>query len=261
MKEDLFGAIYWGTRAFGCLNSYPMKEQLLKFLEESRLAYLTMMEREWADIKNAELFKFFVLSFLRYLNIVLTKIGFEELYSVTNNMFEYLEKYIHYLTSEKSAKTGGEASLLQQVVMLLVFSLYNTIQEYNPNEDPQDKYLTPSEKKFTELSSSDLTKECIKYSYAIVFHILELISSSFDDNYISIILPFLYYCTEHRSVFDYMSSNYKLLKDKMTSLNSKSSEILSKHLQEQQLDPTQLESLLESSLLTSDKLLLGFVPI
>jgi hypothetical protein len=228
MKDDLFGAIYWGTRSFGCLNTYPMKEQLLKFLEESRLAYLSMMEREWTDVKNAELFKFFVLSFLRYLNIVLTKIGFEELYSVTNNMFEYLEKYIHYLTNDKSAKSGGEASLLQQVIMLLVFSLYNTIQEYNPQEDPQDKYLTPSEKKFTELSSSDLTKECVKYSYAIVFHLMELVNCCFEDNYISIVLPFLYYCLEHRSVFDYMVSNYKLLKDKMIGLNTKCAQVLEK---------------------------------
>lgn len=261
MKDDLFGAIYWGTRAFACLNSYPMKEHILKFLEEARLAYLTMMEREWAEIKNVELFKFFVLSFIRYLNIVMTKIGFEELYSVTNNMFEYLEKYIHYLIIDKSPKTGSEASLLQQVIMLLVFSLYNTIQEYNPAEDPADKYLTPSEKKFTELSGSDLTKECIKYSYAIVFHIMELVSQTFEDSFISIILPFLYYSVEHRSVFDYMVSNYKLLKDKMTALNIKSSEVLAKQLQEQQLTKEGIQRLLDENIFPSDKLILGYIPI
>ena len=50
LKEDLFGAIYWGVRAYTSLHFYPMKEQILKFLEEARLAYLTMLERDWLEV-------------------------------------------------------------------------------------------------------------------------------------------------------------------------------------------------------------------
>ncbi len=52
LKDDLFGAIYWGVRAYTSLNTYPMKEQILKFLEEARLAYLTMLERDWLEVSK-----------------------------------------------------------------------------------------------------------------------------------------------------------------------------------------------------------------
>ncbi len=49
-RDDLFGAVYWGVRAYCCQDYYPMNEQLLKYLEEARLAYLEMLEREWLDV-------------------------------------------------------------------------------------------------------------------------------------------------------------------------------------------------------------------
>jgi len=52
--DDLFGAIYWGVRAYCCTNYYPLNEQLLKYLEEARLAYLEMLEREWLDVRLNE---------------------------------------------------------------------------------------------------------------------------------------------------------------------------------------------------------------
>lgn len=58
MKDDLFGAIYWGIRAYCCTNSYPMKENILKFLEESRLAYLTMLENDWMEVNITKFFLF-----------------------------------------------------------------------------------------------------------------------------------------------------------------------------------------------------------
>jgi len=90
-----------------------MKDQILKFLEEARLAYLTMLEREWLEAEKQELFRYFILSFLRYLNIIVTKIGFEELSGVTNTMFEYLQKHISYLTKgEDKHDHSGEAARL-----------------------------------------------------------------------------------------------------------------------------------------------------
>lgn len=32
------------------MNFYPMNEQLLKYLEEARLAYLDMLEKEWLEV-------------------------------------------------------------------------------------------------------------------------------------------------------------------------------------------------------------------
>ena len=51
IKDDIFASIYWGIRAYYGINSYPMKDQILKFLEEARLAYLTMLEREWLEVR------------------------------------------------------------------------------------------------------------------------------------------------------------------------------------------------------------------
>ena len=80
-------------------------------------------------VRNTEIFKYFILAFLRYLNIILTKIGFEELYGVTNKMFEYLQKYVNYLIVEDARmQKAQEGGFLQQTVMLMIYSLYNAVQ-------------------------------------------------------------------------------------------------------------------------------------
>lgn len=203
-----------------------------------------------------------MLSYLRFLNIILTKIGFEELSTVSNNMFEYLEKYIHYLiTDGKTKDNSNELSLFQQVVMLIVYALYNSIQGYNPKDDDPNKFLNPPEKKFTELASDDLAKECLKYSYAILYHILELIITNFNENTINIIMPFFYYAIEHKSVIDYLLTTYKNLKDKLTKFNEKikaNFEIESEKLNKNR---DELSKICEESLFSSDKILLGYIPI
>jgi len=188
-------------------------------------------------------------------------------------MFEYLEKHIHYLNNENSnVQKENEANYLQQVIALVVYSLYHSIQGfkinislyivgYNPKEEAPNKYLTPQEKGILELSSNDLAKECLKYSYGIVYHILEVLLSNNLESYLNVLAPLLYYLIEHKSVFDYMTSTYKQLRDKLVKLQTKLSELLEKKSKEINKTIPELKTLAENHLFANDKLLLGFIPV
>jgi hypothetical protein len=111
-----------------------------------------------------------------------------------------------------------------------------------------------------ELSSNDLAKECLKYSYGIIYHILEVVLSSKDEHYLGIIIPLLYYFCEHKSVIDYMLSTYKQLEEKFKLLHSYCLEYL--RSQEKELEgQANAGELARDYILSSDKLVLGFIPV
>lgn len=80
--------------------------------------------------------------------------------------------------------------------------------------------MTPKEKSFLEISSDDLAKACLKYTYGLIYHILEMLmlNPHTNQDYLAIITPFLYYLNEHKSVAEYLFSTYKQLKDKFEAL-------------------------------------------
>jgi len=213
-------------------------------------------------VRNVELFKYFVLSFLRYLNIILTKIGFEELYTVTNKMFEYLQRYVTYLTNENSKlNKANEGSFLQQTVMLVIYSLFNSVQGYNPRDEIKEKYSEIQGKSFAALASNDLTKECSRISYGVIFHIVDLVIEVPDEQYLSALAPLLYYLVGHKYLSDYLLATYKQLKDKLYLLNKKLGAEYKKKCEELKMTDEEVKTLLDEHSFLSDKLNFGYVPL
>ena len=132
---------------------------------------------------------------------------------------------------------------------------------YNPRDDVKEKYFETQGKSFAALASNDLAKECLKDSYGIIFHILELIISIPDENYLNALSPLLYYLVGHKSVADYLLSTYKQLKDKMLTLNKKLNSIYKKKCEEMDITDEEVRTLLDEHSFTTDKLLFGFVPL
>jgi hypothetical protein len=95
------------------------------------------------------------------------------------------------------------------------------IQGYNPREEEKSSYLNPIEKTKYEISNNDVAKECLKYSYGIIYHILEVLVKSKEEVYLIILSPLLYYWIEHKSVLEYMYSTHKHLKEKLCHYHSK----------------------------------------
>ena len=121
--------------------------------------------------------------------------------------------------------------------------------------------MNPAEKSFTELANNDLSKECLKYSYGIVYHILEVSINTQDENYMSILSPLFYYWIEHKSVLEYMYATHKHLKEKLILYHSKLKVKLAKRLEEKKDEMEKLNKIVDEFMLSNDKLLLGFVPL
>jgi len=101
--------------------------------------------------------------------------------------------------------------------------------------------MNPQEKSFTQITSDDLAKSCLKYSYALIFHIAELVYLMNDENYLSILTPAFYYLAEHKSVCEYLFTTYKQLKDKLYSLYKKLRDELAIKCAEKDLDEQKLK--------------------
>jgi ribonuclease ZC3H12 len=259
LKDDLFSAIYWGSRAYGCQIPYTMKEKVQEFLEEARKSYITMREKDINDTKPTTLFRYFILSFLRYYNIVLTKIGYEELYTVSNYMYDCLQKYINSLLQEKNkANLFQAAELLNQIVLLIIFALHSVIEGYDENNPIES--LEKPRKKFNDIENNILSKDTTKYTYGLLYHILELVLNVPEDSFISLMIPVLYYFSEYKNISDYIFTTYKPLKDKMLILYNKAVEMYEKLLVEQKLEAANIETLVKSSLVNTDRQIIGFAP-
>lgn len=125
----------------------------------------------------------------------------------------------------------------------------------------KEKYLEVQGKSFAALASNDLAKETLKDSYGIIHQILDLLMTIYDDHYLSILSPLLYYFVEHRSVADYMLSTYKQLKEKFVSFNRKLNKVYKQKCEEMAITDDEVEELLKENSFISDKLLFGFIPL
>ena len=65
---------------------------------------------------------------MRFYNIIFTKIGVDELYGVSSDMFDFLQKHMTYIRKEKDVNKPKEGLLLTQIVVLTVFALHYCIE-------------------------------------------------------------------------------------------------------------------------------------
>lgn len=170
-------------------------------------------------------------------------------------MFEYLQRYVAYLTNESSKlNKANEGSFLQQTVMLVIYSLYNSVQGYNPRDDIKERYSEIQGKSFAALASNDLTKECSRISYGVIFHIVDLLINVPDEQYLNALAPLLYYLVGHKYLSDYLLSTYKQLKDKFYTLYRQKCEELN-------MTDEEVKTLLDEHSFLSDKVNFGYVPL
>jgi uncharacterized protein YbbC (DUF1343 family) len=82
-------------------------------------------------MKNEDIFKYFVMFFLRYENILFTRINFDEMEKVGTSMVSLMRTYTRYLKGELPSldpKGAGvnhkkEFSSLSFIAVLIIFSL------------------------------------------------------------------------------------------------------------------------------------------
>ena len=122
---------------------------------------------------------------------------------------------------------------------------------YDENNKEEDQ-IRPR-KKFSDIDSNILAKDTTKYTYGLIYHIVELCNNIQDENFISLLLPMLYYFKEYSNISGYIISTYKQFKDKMISFY-KNLVILYERLVEE------IEKLVKTQFLTTDKQIIGFIP-
>lgn len=113
-----------------------------------------------------------------------------------------------------------------------------------------------------QIDQDVLAKDTVKYTYGLIYHMLDLVMSDLCESYLELIAPFLVYLREFNNISDYMLNLYKQLKEKFIQLHS---EVLKKEtalLEESKNDELddEIENLVEESCPLMDKTLLGFAP-
>ena len=129
---------------------------------------------------------------------------------------------------------------------------------YDENNKEEDQ-ITPR-KKFNDIESNILAKDTTKYTYGLIYHIVELCNNIQDENFISLLLPILYYFKEYSNISGYIISTYKQFKDKMISFYKNLAILYERLLIEKSKDVEEIEKLVKTQFLTTDKQIIGFIP-
>lgn len=70
------------------------------------------------------------MAFLRYLYVFFTKISFEKLPDISENMLDFLGKYLNYLKVDNTIDISKEVNVLLYVIQMIIFSIYYTIEGF-----------------------------------------------------------------------------------------------------------------------------------
>ena len=130
---------------------------------------------------------------------------------------------------------------------------------YDENKNGEDQISKPR-KEFNDINNNILAKDTTKYTYGLIYHIVELCNNIQDENLISLLLPILYYFKEYSNISGYIISTYKQFKDKMISFYKTLNILYERLLTESNKNVEEIEKLVQTQFLTTDKQIIGFVP-
>lgn len=121
------------------------------------------------------------------------------------------------------------------------------------------------------MESNIINKECLKYSFCMLYQIYSLILNEECESYINLLLPFLYYLVTYKNVQKFLFEKFPKFKQLFCRINDKikrKTEIDSKNngetLDEEKKEENKtndFEEILNSHLLNNEKTLIGFVPL
>jgi len=241
-----------------CDVPYQCKEILLEILEDHRLVFVKKISASGQpnaqSLGQKESFIAFVLYFLKYVNIMTTRIGYEEIGSLTP-MFQYLQQYIVLLKSVDKAELQREATLLQFTVVMIIFTMFYSVEGFNHSEKFDMKKL---KKTVPQMEENAIAKECLKFSYGFFCNILQLVLSSEHELFLDVILPMVYFLSEYKNHTLYIFQNFKAFQNIMNKLLKVVSERLKRS---SSLTAEAMEELAANHIMYVEANLVGFIPL
>lgn len=192
LKGDTFQAIYFTLRAQYADIPYKCQEELTLLLDEARKAYEQFFQERINRVKSSQrsaepnYFLGFAKCFLKFLNVVYTKIGIGELSIVTKIMQENYHMMLENLlnNSENKEKTAQTLAMLSLSHILLVFCVsYSTENAVEPKETKED------------LLKDDRVKECAKGTGQLLATLFSFLQKDFE-KFADSLIPLAVYFTE-----------------------------------------------------------------
>lgn len=256
-NDDNLQMLYWTIRAYCCETPFPCKSSIEKFLadqEKEYLALLNSIQTIKTEIEQKDdYWKYFLLFFYRYQGILFNHSG-QKQFRYLIEMIWFLGKYLDILKVNEQIQTQREGTIMSYVVIIVIFSLYNTIEGYSDEQKYDAKRL---KKTIPQMETSDFMKECLKFSFGILSNFMDLIIQIDDENYLNLIFPVVYYLMEYKNQCAYFFANFKQFQKIMNKLYYRLRDRYTK-LKVEQAD---FAATLKTCLLPNEASLLGFIPL
>ncbi|KAL4469513.1 hypothetical protein ABPG74_004766 [Tetrahymena malaccensis] len=255
MSDDQFSAIYWCIRALSSQQSYPCKENLQEFLEINRQKCFQFMQEHnsYGKIDKRDTFKLFILHFLSFVNIVLTKIGIENMHTHAP-MFEYLQQHLQLLQSQiqsqQDVSLKDQTTLLTYVIMMVVFAL-SKFQEYIKLKEGQVLDVKI-------LENDILASNCLKYTYGILNMILELYVNYDVPFFTDLVIPIICYFVSYQAVSDYLFTKFSHFQTLFNKILQKTKQRFAEF--EKQKPKSYYEKLCDNYLCETEIQMIGYQP-
>lgn len=87
-------------------------------------------------------------------------------------MIWYLGKYLDIIKKNEQINQLRESTVMGYVIIIVIFSLFNTIEGYAEDYKYDPKKL---KKTIPQMEISDFMKECLKFSFGILSSFMDII--------------------------------------------------------------------------------------
>eukprot|EP00828_Plagiopyla_frontata_P045764 TRINITY_DN7926_c0_g1_i1.p1 TRINITY_DN7926_c0_g1~~TRINITY_DN7926_c0_g1_i1.p1 ORF type:complete len:282 (-),score=40.13 TRINITY_DN7926_c0_g1_i1:498-1343(-) len=170
-------------------------------------------------------------------------------------MLIYFSDYLATVAKHQQINQVGK--LLKMIVIMMIFLLYHSIEGFQEANQPKSKF----QRTIDQMQNNFAAKICLKYSFGLIFQLFKFIVQNFQQEALNVICPIFYFFASYQNIAGYFFENFNnflpIIKKLQILLMQKFEEMNQKLM----MSEATIHESFQTELFSSDKDLLGFIPL